>query len=45
MSKSENSAYVRHILPNNFFGNFSNIFLRIQNQREILHFLKPMNLI
>ncbi len=46
MSKSENSAYVRHVFANNiFFGNFSKLFQRIQNQREILRFWILMNLI
>ncbi len=39
MSKSEKSAYFRHIFANNFFVCiFSNLFQRIRNQREILHF-------
>jgi hypothetical protein len=33
MSKSENSAYVRHIFENKFFYSFfSKLFQRIQNQ-------------
>jgi hypothetical protein len=36
MSKSEKSAYFRHLV------HFSNLFRRIQNQREILRFLIPV---
>jgi hypothetical protein len=37
MSKSEKSAFFRHIFANNFFVCiFSKLFQRIQNQREIL---------
>ena len=40
MSKSEKSAYFRHVFANNFFGCiFSNLFQRIRNQHEILRFL------
>ncbi len=40
MSKSEKSAYFRHVFANNFFWCiFSNLFQRIRNQREILRFL------
>ncbi len=43
MSKSEKSAYFRHIFANNFFlCIFLNLFQRIQNQREILRFLIPI---
>ncbi len=43
MSKSEISAYFRHVFSNNFFVFiFSKLFQRIQNQREILHFLIPI---
>jgi hypothetical protein len=39
MSKSEKSAYFRHVFANNFFRFiFSKLFQRIQNQREILRF-------
>ncbi len=39
MSKSEKSAYLRHIFANNFFGCiFSKLFQWIRNQREILRF-------
>jgi hypothetical protein len=42
ISKSEKSAYFRHIFANNFFWvHFSNLFQRIRNQREILRFLIP----
>jgi hypothetical protein len=42
MSKSEKSAYFRHVFANNFFlCIFSKLFQRIQNQREILRFLTP----
>ncbi len=43
MSKSENSAYFRHVFANNFFVCiFSKLLQRIQNQREILRFLIPI---
>ncbi len=44
MSKSEKSAYFRHVFANNFFWVhwFSNLFQRIRNQREILRFLIPI---
>jgi hypothetical protein len=43
MSKSEKSAYFRHVFANNFFWCiFSNLFQRIRNQREILRFLIPI---
>ncbi len=43
MSKSEKSAYFRHIFANNFFSvPFLKLFQRIWNQREILHFLIPI---
>jgi hypothetical protein len=39
MSKSEKSAYFRHVFANNFFlCIFSNLFRQIGNQREILRF-------
>ncbi len=39
MSKSEKSAYFRHVFANNFFVCiFSNLFQWIRNQREILRF-------
>ncbi len=42
MSKSEKSAFFRHIFANNFFWCiFSKLFQRIRNQREILRFLTP----
>jgi hypothetical protein len=42
MSKSEKSAYFRHVFANNFFWCvFSKLFQRIPNQREILRFLTP----
>jgi hypothetical protein len=43
MTKSEKSAYFRHVFANNFFWCiFSNLFQRIRNQREILRFLIPI---
>ncbi len=43
MSKSEKSAYFRHVFANNLFGFiFSKLFQRIRNQREILRFLIPI---
>ncbi len=40
MSKSEKSAFFRHVFANNFFLYiFSKLFQRIQNQRVILRFL------
>jgi hypothetical protein len=42
MSKSEKSAFFRHVFADNFFWvNFSKFFQRIRNQREILRFLTP----
>ncbi len=42
MSKSEKSAFFRHVFANNFFLYiFSKLFQRIRNQREILRFLTP----
>jgi hypothetical protein len=42
ISKSEKSAYFRHVFANNFFlVHFSKLFQRIQNQHEILRFLTP----
>jgi hypothetical protein len=42
-SKSEKSAYFRHVFANNFFWCiFSKLFQRIRNQREILRFLTPI---
>jgi hypothetical protein len=39
MSKSEKSAFFRHVFANNFFWYiFSKLFQRIRNQREILRF-------
>ena len=44
ISKSEKSAYFRHVFANNFFWYiFSKLFQRIQNQREILRFLTPFS--
>ncbi len=35
LSKSEKSAYFRHVFANNFFVvHFSNLFQRIRNQRD-----------
>ncbi len=46
MSKSENSAYIRHIFANSFYIGawciFSKLFQRIRNQREILGVLIPI---
>jgi hypothetical protein len=43
MSKSEKSAYFRHVFAYNFFlCIFSNLFQRIRNQREILRFFIPI---
>jgi hypothetical protein len=43
MSKSEKSAYFRHVFGNNFFWCiFSTLFQRIRNQRKILLFLIPV---
>jgi hypothetical protein len=43
MSKSEKSAYFRHVFANNFFlVHFSNLFQLIRYQREILRFLIPI---
>jgi hypothetical protein len=43
MSKSEKSAYFRHVFANNFFWCiFSKLFRRIRNQRDILRFLIPI---
>ncbi len=42
MSKSEKSAYFRHVLDNNFFVHFLKTFQRIRNQRKILRFLIPI---
>jgi hypothetical protein len=40
MSKSEKSAFFRHVFANNFFlVHFFKFFQRIRNQREILRFL------
>jgi hypothetical protein len=45
MSKSEKSAFFRHVFANLFFWyNFSKLFQRIRNQREILRFLTPFSL-
>jgi hypothetical protein len=45
MSKSEKSAFFRHVFANNFFWvNFSKPFQRIRNQREILRFLTPFSI-
>jgi hypothetical protein len=42
MSKSEKSAFFRHIFAYNFFWYIlSKLFQRIRNQREILRFLTP----
>ncbi len=43
MSKSEKSAYFRHVFANNFFWCiFSKLSQRIRHQREILRFLIPI---
>ncbi len=40
MSKSEKSAFFRHVFANDFFWYiFSKSFQRIRNQREIMRFL------
>jgi hypothetical protein len=45
MSKSEKSAFFRHVFANNFFLYiFSKLFQRIRNQREILRFLTPFSI-
>jgi hypothetical protein len=42
MSKSEKSAFFRHVSANNFFLYiFSKVFQRIRNQRKILRLLTP----
>jgi hypothetical protein len=42
MSKSEKSAFFRHVFANNFFLYiFYKLFQRIRNQHEILRFLTP----
>jgi hypothetical protein len=42
MSKSEKSAFFRHVFANKFFWYiFSKLFQRIRNQCEILRFLTP----
>jgi hypothetical protein len=44
MSKSEKSAFFRHVFANTFFLSiFSKLFQRIRNQREILRFLTPFS--
>ncbi len=46
MSKSEKSAFFRHVFANNFFlVHFFKLFQRIRNQREILRFLTPFSII
>jgi hypothetical protein len=43
MSKSEKSAYFRHVFANIFFWCIlSKLFQTIRNQREILRFLTPI---
>jgi hypothetical protein len=43
ISKSEQSAYLRHVFASNLFlVHFSKLFQRIQNQREILGFFIPI---
>jgi hypothetical protein len=43
MSKSEKSAYFRHVFANNFIVvHFFKFFLRIRNQRKILHIVIPI---
>jgi hypothetical protein len=45
MSKSEKSAFFRHVFANNFFWYiFSKLFQRIRIQREILRFLTPFSI-
>jgi hypothetical protein len=45
MSKSEKSAFFRHVFANTFFWcNFSKLFQRIRNQREILRFLTAFSI-
>jgi hypothetical protein len=44
MRKSKNSAYFRHVFANTFFMHFFKLFKQIQNQREILRFLIPVNI-
>jgi hypothetical protein len=42
ISKSEESAFFRHVFAKNFLGGiFSKLFQEIRNQREILRFLTP----
>ncbi len=42
MSKSQKSAFFRHVFANNFFCvHFFKFFQQIPNQREILRFLIP----
>ncbi len=46
MSKSEKSAFFRHVFANNLFWYiFSKLFQRIRNQREILRFLTPLSIL
>ncbi len=46
MSKSEKSAFFRHVFANNFFRYiFSKLFQRIWNQQEILRFLTPFSIL
>jgi hypothetical protein len=42
MSKSEKSAYFRHVFASNFLVHFSTLFQQIRNQSEILRFLIPI---
>jgi hypothetical protein len=45
MSKSEKSAFFRHVFAYNFFlVHFSKLFQRIRYQREILRFLTPFRI-
>jgi hypothetical protein len=47
MSKSEKSAFFRHVFANNNFlvHFFFKLFQRIRNQREILRFLTPFSIL
>ncbi len=43
MSKSENSAYFRHVFANNFFACiFAKLFQRIRNHHETQRFFIPI---
>ncbi len=46
MSKSEKSAFFRHVFANNFFGTFfHNFFNGFEFQREILLFFTPFSIL